>query len=340
MGHYFSKNLINRRVYKLALSVFFAICLLILSAFVYQLYCVMYRPMTTDTSSQPLLITLHPNESATSLAHSLRQLNLIQSERFFLWFIRIHGLSAQLKAGMYVVNPNDTPRAFLYRVISGDVLTQLFLIKPGVTYHQVNQDLIKAPYLTNQSSAWLGFGRQHTNPEGLLLADSYQYQAGFAAQTIVSVAHNKLEAYLSNAWQQRDADLPYHDAYELLIAASILEKETSLLTEKQLISGIIVNRLKRHMPLQMDPTVIYALQKDYQGSLKHSDLLIDSRYNTYRYRGLPPTPIAMVSRESIDAAAHPIMTDYLYFVARKDGKHEFSKTYDEQKKAIRRYLKG
>ena len=123
----------------------------------------------------------------------------------------------------------------------------------------------------------------------------------------------------------------------MLIAASIIEKETAVPQERKLISGVVINRLNKHMPLQMDPTVIYAMGDTYKGSLTHEDLSINSPYNTYQNRGLPPTPIAMVGKEAIDAAAHPQLSNYLYFMARGDGTHQFSQTYEEQKQAINQY---
>lgn len=175
-----------------------------------------------------------------------------------------------------------------------------------------------------------------SNFEGLYLADTYQYNAGSDAETLLLSAHINLKKCLFNAWEQRNLSLPYTSPYELLIVASILEKESALNEDKRLISGVIVNRLRKNMPLQMDPTVIYGLQDKYKGKLSHDDLQIESEYNTYRKRGLPPTPIAIVSCESINAASQPNLTDYLYFVAKKNsGKHIFSKTYLEHRKAIK-----
>ena len=153
-------------------------------------------------------------------------------------------------------------------------------------------------------------------------------------------AHRHLQNVLNDAWQHRASSLPYQTPYELLIVASILEKETAIARERRLISGVIINRLQKHMLLQMDPTVIYAKGADAEGRLMHDDLRLDSPYNTYRYHGLPPTPIAMVGKDAIDAAAHPLSSNYLYFVAMGDGHHYFSETYDEQKAAVARYLGG
>lgn len=179
--------------------------------------------------------------------------------------------------------------------------------------------------------------KNYPSAEGLLLADTYQYQGGSSSKALLEQAHRNLLNYLNISWTNRAANLPYKTPYELLIAASIIEKETAIAQERKLISGVMVNRLKKKMPLQMDPTVIYGLGNQYTGKLTHNDLLIESPYNSYLNRGLPPTPIAMVGKEAIDAAAHPQLSNYLYFVAKGDGTHQFSETYEQQKQAINQY---
>ncbi len=140
------------------------------------------------------------------------------------------------------------------------------------------------------------------------------------------------------AWQNRAPGLPYQDPYQALIVASLIEKETALSQEKPIIAGVILKRLDKKMRLQIDPTVIYALGDNYKGSLKREDLRVISPYNTYKYAGLPPTPIANPSQQSLLAALHPVQSNYLYFVAKGDGGHQFSQTLAEQTEAIKRYL--
>ena len=214
-----------------------------------------------------------------------------------------------------------------------------FRIIEGTTQAQVSTNLEHAVYLTYHENDWQAIAATFPSAEGLLLADTYLYDAGSQSSDLLQRAHKNLQQFLASSWQQRSSDLPYKTSYELLIAASILEKEAAKPREKRLIAGVIVNRLRKNMPLQMDPTVIYALGTHYTGKLSRDDLHIDSPYNTYRYRGLPPTPIAMVGKDAIDAAAHPEPTDYLYFVARGDGTHYFSVTYEQQKQAISRYIR-
>lgn len=302
----------------------------------YDIYNLLAKPMV-NSAPAPITITIDKNSSASSFVHSLKSKQLIQSDRLFLLLIRFQGLSHHLKAGIYQIVPGESAQKLLKRVVAGDVLVESFTVIEGTTLNQVKANLESAQHLKYNVNDWQLITGTHSNPEGLLLADTYNYNAGSDAKQLLQLANQSLVQYLNSSWQNRSPDLPYKSPYELLIAASILEKEAAIAKEKKIISGVIVNRLKKFMPLQMDPTVIYALGNNYHGKLSHHDLDIDSPYNTYRYRGLPPTPIAMVGKEAIDAAAHPQVTNYLYFVAKGDGSHYFSVTYEEQKEAIARY---
>lgn len=336
------------------------------------------KPNKTS-DQQTVIFQVDRSTSARSFVNLLKKHHLIQSEAWFLAKLRLGGLSTQLQAGIYQINPGESAEHLLERVVHGDVLKERFQIIEGTTWTQVQTNLKKAPYLTFQhediadintknlqchanqlkvasvstkrsepiarSVEQLTALCQESNPpelselEGLFLADTYQYEAGSHAKAMLYAAHQHLYDYLLQAWKKRAAWLPYRTPYELLIAASILEKESAISDERRLISGVIVNRLAQNMPLQMDPTVIYGLGSRYTGSLSHEDLQDNSPYNTYRNRGLPPAPIAMVGRDAIDAAADPIQTKNLYFVAKGDGTHVFSETYEKQREAIQRYMR-
>ena len=302
----------------------------------FALYQLLIQPMPI-TTSEPIIIVLDKAATASSFVHDLKTRHLIASEHLFSRLIRSQGYTSQLKAGIYQIQIGESALQFLRRVVAGDVLVEAFRIISGTTLRQVSANLEQAPYLNYNRADWLPIAEQHFSAEGLLLADTYYYDAGSQSKVVLARANKDLLAFLDVCWQQRDKDLPYESAYELLIAASILEKEASLPNERRLISGVIANRLHKHMRLQMDPTVVYAMGPDYQGKLTHNDLQIASPYNTYRNNGLPPTPIAMVGKDALDAVAHPTHTDYLYFVAKGDGSHQFSSTYEQQKQAITRY---
>ncbi len=311
----------------------------VLSIFGLNAYRSYSRPMIVGKNER-VIISIDKSMSASAFAHMLKTQHLIPSERLFLTLIRTRGLSQRLKAGVYQINPGESAEQFLSRVVNGDVLKQSFSIIEGTTQAQISANLEHAPYLIYHSTDWQAIAAKQKNAEGLLLADTYNYNAGTQSKNLLELAHNNLQQFLEYSWQHRSQGLPYKTSYEMLIAASILEKEAANPRERRLISGIIINRLRKNMPLQMDPTVIYALGSQYKGTLTREDLHVDSPYNSYRYRGLPPTPIAMVGKDAIDAAAHPEQTDYLYFVAVGDGSHYFSVTYEQQKQAVARYRKN
>jgi UPF0755 protein len=310
--------------------------LISISVAVYFTYNLLAKPMV-PAGEQPVIVIVNKNTSASAFANTLQSLHLIKPSRLFLYWIKIKGLAAQLKAGIYKVEAGESAQDFLNKVVNGTVLIQSFPIIEGTTVSQIKSNLKQASFLELGVNDWQGIAGNYPNSEGLLLADTYNYDAGSEARHLLKRANQNLLQYLNYYWENRSPGLPYKSPYELLIAASILEKEASIPGERKLISGILVNRLKRNMLLQMDPTVIYALGPNYRGKLTHQDLSVDSPYNTYRYHGLPPTPIAMVGKISLEAAAHPQMSDYLYFVAKGDGTHQFSVNYEEQKKAISQY---
>ena len=330
-------RLSGREVFRYVGIVFVLLICLGMSLLMMDVYSLLYKPMVIDKTDYPKLV-LDKATSASSFVDHLYARDLIHHKRLFLALIRVQGLTLKLKAGVYQIRPAESAQQLLQRVVAGDVITQAFSIIEGTTKNQVSLKLKSAPYLIDDDNAWASITRTYSSAEGLLLADTYFYDAGSHSKALLEHAHKQLQHYLESSWAQRSPNLPYKSAYELLIAASILEKEASIPEERRLIGGIICNRLRKHMFLQMDPTVIYALGSDYKGTLSKADLHKDSPYNTYLYKGLPPTPIAMVGKEAIDAAAHPASTDYLYFVARGDGSHYFSVNYDEQKQAIKRYL--
>ncbi|WP_019216953.1 endolytic transglycosylase MltG [Legionella tunisiensis] len=326
----------KKRWFKSILFGCLALLLVVFTVIGYDIYKLLAKPMVSSASA-PITITIDKNSSASGFVRALKSKQLIQSDRLFLLLIRVQGLSHHIKAGIYQIKYGESAQQLLKRVVAGDVLVEAFTIIEGTTLSQVKANLATAQYLKYNVNDWQLITGPHPNSEGLLLADTYHYNAGSDAKHLLQLANQNLVQYLNDSWLNRDPGLPYKSPYELLIAASILEKEAALASERKIISGVIVNRLKKFMPLQMDPTVIYALGNNYNGKLGHHDLDIDSPYNTYRYRGLPPTPIAMVGKEAIDAAAHPLITNYLYFVAKGDGSHYFSATYEEQKEAVARY---
>ena len=230
----------------------------------------------------------------------------------------------------------------LDRFNRGDVVRYQITFPEGWTFRQwlshlasVEQFAEIAELSSEQVMAAAGINQAH--PEGWLFPDTYSYTLSDGAVDILARAHRKMVDVLNQAWTGRDMGLPYRSAYEALIMASIVEKETGLAEERSTIAGVFVRRLNKGMRLQTDPTVIYGLGDAYKGNITRAHLKALTAYNTYRINGLPPTPIAMPSAAAIDAALHPQPGTSLYFVARGDGGHYFSDSLEQHQKAVRQY---
>lgn len=254
-----------------------------------------------------------------------------------------------LKAGVYRVQPDLLMNQLaLFR--SGKVAQFSFMLREGETLKQSLAALADAPYLHNdlpdeqalQSLVqWPAeWGAAPPNLEALFFPETYFYTAHSKASDIYRRAHRSLIQQVEQAWQQRDASLPFSSPYQLLILASIIEKETGVISEKPLIASVFINRLALRMRLQTDPTVIYGLGDRYQGDITRAHLRDPHVYNTYVHSGLPPGPIALVSATSLQAAAKPLVSDKLYFVSKGDGSHQFSATLPEHNRAVQQYIFG
>lgn len=254
-----------------------------------------------------------------------------------------------LKAGVYRVQPDLLMNQLaLFR--SGKVAQFSFMLREGETLKQSLAALADAPYLHNDLPdeqalqplvQWPAeWGAAPPNLEALFFPETYFYTAHSKASDIYRRAHRSLIQQVEQAWQQRDASLPFSSPYQLLILASIIEKETGVISEKPLIASVFINRLALRMRLQTDPTVIYGLGDRYQGDITRAHLRDPHVYNTYVHSGLPPGPIALVSATSLQAAAKPLVSDKLYFVSKGDGSHQFSATLPEHNRAVQQYIFG
>lgn len=245
-----------------------------------------------------------------------------------------------LKAGLYELS-SDSVLNNIKKINQGQQISFSFTIIEGQALRDVLNTLSTSTHLQNDLKLeQLGeqiIGKQ-THLEGWLFPDTYHYHSNDTASSLLKRAAQKMQQTLADAWQQRASDLPYDTAYEALIMASIIEKETALASERPLIASAFINRLNTNMRLQTDPTVIYGLGEDFDGDIKRKDLRNYTPYNTYRINGLPPTPIAMPSKEAILAAVNPPKSEYVYFVAKGDGSHQFSTTLKQHNAAVNQYI--
>lgn len=244
-----------------------------------------------------------------------------------------------LKAGLYELDTNaviDNIR----RINQGAQVSFSFTIIEGQPLRDVVANIQKQAHLTQDldtENLATQISSTQENLEGWLFPDTYHYHSEDTASGVLKRAYSKMQQELDAAWQTRAADLVLSSPYEALILASIIEKETGLASERPLISAVFTNRLKTNMRLQTDPTVIYGIGADFDGDIKRKDLTTYTPYNTYKIKGLPPTPIAMPSKAAILAAVNPPESEYVYFVAKGDGSHQFSKTLQEHNRAVKQY---
>ena len=250
-------------------------------------------------------------------------------------------MSNSLKSGYYDIDKNTSVLSLLDNFSKAQVATRQITLIEGQTVQSYYQSLSQNPALTSSNS--LKDILQKTSAkapyDGKFWPDSYQVNYADSVLSVFNRAHELLQEKLSQAWENRAKDLPLQSANQALILASLIEKETANQAEKPKIAGVFINRLQKNMRLQTDPTVAYALGNAYQGKLTKKDLWFESPYNTYRHKGLPPGPISSVSFASLKAAMHPLKSDYLYFVSKKDGTHAFAKTYKQHLININKYLK-
>lgn len=285
------------------------------------------------------LIEFPTRSTAKDLTRILQSKQLLTHPKVFLFLIKWKDVGKYLKSGTYQIRPQDTLWDVVEKIMHGDVYKIPLKIIEGTRLCEIEQTLKSNQHIRFEPEILQNLNQKYPSLEGLLYPSTYQQPYGESVLPVLKLAHQTLLEKLQLVWAARDLDLPYENPYQLLIAASIIEKEASDDQERKIISGIIINRLRLHMPLQMDPTVAYAISGCKHTILKGSDLKVDTPYNSYLHKGLPPTPITTVSMSSLQAAAHPMRTPFLYFVAKGDGHHEFSVDYLSQQKAIRYFLR-
>jgi UPF0755 protein len=280
------------------------------------------------------------------IAAQLEQAGVLRHARLFEWYGRLSGQAARMRAGEYRFPAGSTPREVMARLVSGEVVLHALTIVEGWTYRQLREAIATHPAVrstledSSDEDLMARLGRAGEHPEGWFLPETYRFPRGTSDLALLQLAHEAMVRALESAWERRRDPLPLDSPYEALVLASIIEKETGLAEERGQIAGVFVRRLERGMRLQTDPTVIYGLGPEFVGRLRRIHLDGDTLYNTYTRAGLPPTPIALPGRASLEAAVQPLDGRTLYFVAtgRPDGSHHFSETLEEHNRAVQRYL--
>lgn len=291
----------------------------------------------------PFEFTVRPGASLKTVSRELAADGLFAEGETFWILGRALGKAGSIRAGTYRLEAPLTPLALLDKLARGEVVLEEILFVEGSTYHEWRDELGANPHLRHtlagKSDAEVAslLGIDGASPEGWLFPDTYKFSPGSSDVEIVRRAHAAMVKRVEAAWATRDPSLPLASPYQALILASIVEKETALPAERPLVASVFVNRLERHMRLQTDPTVIYGMGSRYDGNIRKKDLTDDTPWNTYTRDGLPPTPIAMPGEQALEATLHPVPSDFLYFVARGDGSHEFSRTLEQHNRAVARY---
>lgn len=288
------------------------------------------------------ILVVERGQGINHLAKKWYQDGIISNEFYLKLFARLYPEFKQVKVGEYTIEPGETPRSLLTKIKDGKVIQYSFTIVEGTNKWQLIELLKQDTNLTfdlseDSSERLKQLGIDWSNIEGWFYPDTYYFSKGASALALLKRANKKMIEVLDQEWQKRALDLPYNTPYEALIMASIVEKETGIASERDLIAGVFNRRLKKKMRLQTDPTIIYGIGPDFNGDITYKDLRTATPYNTYVIKGLPPTPIAMPGRAAIHAALNPADGTALYFVATGDGGHYFSDTLDEHNRAVRKY---
>ncbi|MGA8707939.1 MAG: endolytic transglycosylase MltG [Steroidobacteraceae bacterium] len=299
-----------------------------------------------SAAGQPVRIEVLQGEPLRTILARLQQQGALRHPREVAWYLRLHRLQPRVQAGNYEIPPHASARAVLDQLVAGRVLLEQLTVVEGWRFadlrHALDTDAALTHTLRGMSdqAVMQELGHADEAAEGRFFPDTYRFAGGTPDRRILELAYERMRRELQQAWDTRAADLPLATPTDALILASIVEKETGREDERPMVAAVFVNRLRRGMRLQSDPTVIYGLGESYDGNIHTRDLETDTPYNSYTRAGLPPTPIALPGSASLRAALHPADTDVLYFVAtgNGDGSHQFSATLEQHDVALRAYL--
>lgn len=284
--------------------------------------------------TEPKEVLILRGANSQSVALKLQESGIIEKPWLFRIIGRFNGLDKKLKAGEYRFEPQMSLLQVMEKIAAGDIFYRKVTLPEGLTTVQMLDILRDHPYLSGEISL---------NPqEGALMPETYSFIRGDSRDSIVLRAQKAMDTAVALVWEKRDAELPLKTPQEVLILASIVEKETGVPEERGMVASVFVNRLRKGMLLQTDPTVIYALtggKADLGRLLTRKDLQVDNPYNTYKYAGLPPAPICNPGRQALEATARPEASDYIYFVASGNGGHNFARSLNEHNRNVREWKK-
>jgi len=294
---------------------------------------------------QPIDLLVKPGATVRAVLTELDGKGALADRRGVDLRLRVLG-SPQIKSGRYEIPAGASPNDILAQLAEGRVVLEALTVVEGWTFAEMRHVVEAHPQIKvtlrgkEIAEVMAAIGHAGEHPEGRFFPDTYRFAAGTTDRELYVLSYRKMSEALEAAWSKRAADLPLSDAYAALTLAPIVEKETGLASERPRIAGVFITRLRRNMRLQTDPTVIYGIGPSFDGNIRDRDLRADTPYNTYTRAGLPPTPIALPSREAIEAVTHPQETGDIFFVATGagDGSHVFSATLEEHNAAVARYL--
>jgi len=321
-------------------AIFVILAIFVAGAFVYWAQ----QPII-DANQPSIKFTVQNGSSVHASMQQIADAGVLINPALLTWLARLTGKASKLKAGSYDLKPGTSPLYMIEQLVRGEFAQESLVIIEGWTFQQMRQAIAANPALKHETTQWseaellAKIAPDYKVAEGLFFPDTYLFARGASDLQIYRQANAQMLKHLTEGWNGRASSVPYKTPYEALIMASIVEKETGQKSERVMIAGVFVNRLKRGMLLQTDPTVIYGMGEKYQGQIHKRDLQADTPYNTYTRAGLPPTPIALAGAASLAAALNPANTDALYFVSRNDGTSQFSDNLDDHNHAVNQYQK-
>ncbi|MEQ1526154.1 MAG: endolytic transglycosylase MltG [Gallionella sp.] len=304
-----------------------------------------YLSQPLPITSTPLEFSLRPGSSVKSTVKQLQQAGVIEQAEVFAWLVRLSGKSTKIKAGKYTLSHAVTPNQLLNMIAKGTATQAAVSVIEGWSFKQFraalngNVNIAHDTLNLTDEEILQRIGATETHAEGLFFPDTYYFSVGSSDLPIFKRAYQIMQQRLEEVWAKRDADLPLQTPYQALILASIVEKETGTANDRDKVAAVFVNRLRKGMLLQTDPTVIYGMGEKFDGNIRKRDLQIDTPYNTYTRPGLTPTPISLPGLASLQSTLHPAQIDALYFVARGDGSSEFSSNLNAHNNAVNKYQK-